>query len=423
MARGLFRQFSIGRMIGAYRSQLMRSLLRLLTFGFYGKKGMGWIKDPKKAWYNWIYYRTSISIPRMLGYKPSRGAFIFAMVVGTLFSVAVAPFDWARAGVKASKIKKSRKARSKGSSSGRVRSGSGRGKSYGYSYGSSSSSGSSFSTLSDSYNSSDNSYESSGALRDSSGNSRDSSGDLRDTSDNTRESSDSSKISTGTTRKPAGFSLDSSRDTDVYSDSSDAISFRESKPKAPPKTTTPKTSPTSSTKKSYSSSSSKTKTEDKPAPKPQNTTSTKPKANPLPDGISAYSYIKLHTPEEPVKPVEEVNHQDENAPKSKPLNVGDQYIRKRMIIAGNYYCDQDIISQLSVGAYFQFVAEPSNQYDKNAVALYFQGGKIGYVAKQDVTPIATCLKLGRNIYGVITDIQITDGKKQIEYEAWISVKR
>ncbi len=418
MARGLFRQFSIGRMIGAYRSQLMRSLLRLFTFGFYGKKGMGWIKDPKKAWYNWIYYRTSISIPRMLGYKPSRGAFIFAMVVGTLFSVAVAPFDWARAGVKAGKIKKSRS--SKGSSSGRGRGGSGRGKSYGYSYGSC---GGSFSASGDSYNFSDNSYESSGASRDSSGNSRDSSGNSSDRSDNTRESSDSSRISTGATRKPTGISLDSSRDTDVYSDASDTISFRESKPKAPPKTTKPKTTSTSSAKKSYSSSSSKTKTEDKPAPKPKNTTSTKPKPKPEPDGISAYSYIKLHTPEEPVKPVEEVNRHDENAPKSKPLNAGDQYIRKRMTIAGNYYCDQDIISRLSVGTYFQFVAEPNNQYDKNAVALCFQGGKIGYVAKQDVTPIAACLKLGRKIYGVITDIQTTDGKKEIEYEAWIGVKR
>jgi hypothetical protein len=29
---------------------------------FYGKKGMGWIRDPKKAMYNKIYHKTSFGI-------------------------------------------------------------------------------------------------------------------------------------------------------------------------------------------------------------------------------------------------------------------------------------------------------------------------------------------------------------------------
>lgn len=28
---------------------------------FYGKKGMGWVRDPKKAMYNKIYNKTSVS--------------------------------------------------------------------------------------------------------------------------------------------------------------------------------------------------------------------------------------------------------------------------------------------------------------------------------------------------------------------------
>ena len=83
---------------------------------------------------------------------------------------------------------------------------------------------------------------------------------------------------------------------------------------------------------------------------------------------------------------EEPKEPDDHNPKSKPLDEGDQYIRKRMIIAGSFYCDQTIISQLSVGTYFELIAEPDNPHDKDAVALYYQGNKIGYVAKKDVTP-------------------------------------
>lgn len=38
-----------------------RSIKRALIPG-YGKKGMGWIKNPKKAAYNKIYHKTSFSI-------------------------------------------------------------------------------------------------------------------------------------------------------------------------------------------------------------------------------------------------------------------------------------------------------------------------------------------------------------------------
>lgn len=29
---------------------------------FYGKKGMGWLRDPKKAMYNKVYHKTTFSI-------------------------------------------------------------------------------------------------------------------------------------------------------------------------------------------------------------------------------------------------------------------------------------------------------------------------------------------------------------------------
>ena len=114
MARGIIRKPSFNKIVGAYRSQWKRFWRRLFTFGIYGSKGIGWWKNPKKAWYNFWYYRTSISVYRILGCKPSRGACLCAMLIASVVSIFTAPVDVARAGVKAQKIKKMRKARDKG---------------------------------------------------------------------------------------------------------------------------------------------------------------------------------------------------------------------------------------------------------------------------------------------------------------------
>ena len=86
MARGLFRKTSFMKTVGAYRSLWKRTLLRFFFPG-YGMKGMGWLRDPKKAWYNWLYHRTSLSIPRLLGYKPSLGGTVAAMLVASVFNI------------------------------------------------------------------------------------------------------------------------------------------------------------------------------------------------------------------------------------------------------------------------------------------------------------------------------------------------
>ena len=91
-----------------------------------------------------------------------------------------------------------------------------------------------------------------------------------------------------------------------------------------------------------------------------------------------------------------------------------------MIIAGSFYCDLNIIAQLSIGTYIDLIAEPDNPYDKDAVALYYQGNKIGYVSKSDVIPFVVCLKLQRSIYGVITDIRCREGRKEVEFETWFA---
>lgn len=114
---------------------------------------------------------------------------------------------------------------------------------------------------------------------------------------------------------------------------------------------------------------------------------------------------------------------DENTPKSMPKNEKDQYIRKRMIIAGSSYCDKEALGALEVGSYIDLEAEPDNPYDKDAVKILHNGQKIGYVAKQDRLAFVTCLKLKRNIYGVITAIIAEEAQIKYEFETWFDSAR
>ena len=118
-----------------------------------------------------------------------------------------------------------------------------------------------------------------------------------------------------------------------------------------------------------------------------------------------------------------VNESDENTPKSTPKNEKDRYIRKRMLIAGSHYCDQDVLDTLQIGSHIDLEAEPDNPYDKDAVKLLFNGQKIGYIAKKDHMAFVTCLKLKRKMYGVITAIIEEDGQTKYEYETWFDSER
>lgn len=353
MSRGLFRKTSFNKLVGAYRSQWKRFWLRLFTFGMYGRKGMGWWRDPKKAWYNWWYHRTSISIPRMLGYRPSRASFFCAMLVASVISIFAAPVDATRAGVKAHKIKAERKARS----------------------------------------------ESSGT-----------------------RSSTSTRTNTGSTSRTATTNTRASYTsgtTTPRSPSSTGTQTRSQKP-ASTNYSTPRTASSSVTKPRNTNSTPKAKTTYTPITKPAQ--EEKPKQE-----YTYSSTIFNYEPTKPIAPVvqpePEVKEPDENTPKSKPKHEGDQYIRKRMIIAGSSYCEKTALDKLSIGTYFELVAEPTNPYDKDAVMLLHDGDKIGYIAKQDKLAFVTCLKLKRKIYGVITDIITEPYPTKYEFEAWFdSVK-
>lgn len=329
VARGFFRKTSFNKMVGAYRSQYKRFWMRLFTFGMYGRKGMGWWRDPKRALYNWWYYRTSVSLPRLLGYKPSKLAFFCAMLFSTTISIAVAPFDAIYAAAKAHRIRKSWNSRSKKKSTGTKRTGK------------------------------------------------------------------------ATANKAA--------------DRENA----EQKKSAPAEkaTVTPSKSP--SERKAADKTSAKPKAT--PPAKVAPAVPEKKQMQVKHEELSAL-YRKENASPAVLAQQEAPKVPDEDAPKSKPLYEADRYIR-RLVLAGTDLCDQAAANSLSVGTYIQLAAESENPKDKNAVALFCQGSKIGYIAQKDALPFAACLKLQREVYGVITDIREKAGKKEIEYETWFSGKR
>lgn len=341
MARGLFRKTSFNKMVGAYRSQWKRFWMRLFTFGVYGRKGMGWWRDPKKAWYNFWYHRTSISIPRMLGYKPSRLSMFGAMLVASVASIFAAPVDATRAGVKAHKIRTERKARS--------------------------------------------------------------------ASSGTRTSSSTRTASASENRTPATPSSTTTALTGSY------------------KSSTRNTNNLSQIHRASSTNSVnsavKSKNASTPKPKAIHTPVVKPVQDEKKPEYTYSSRIFKDAYEKPATPivaaVPEIKEPDENTPKSKPKHENDQYIRKRMIIAGSSYCEKSVLDKLSIGTYFELIAEPTNPYDKDAIMLVHDGEKIGYIAKQDKLAFVTCLKLKRRVYGVITDIIAGDGDHpKYEFETW-----
>ena len=326
LARGFVRKPSFWKIVGAYRSQWKRSIMRFFFPNTYGKKGMGWWHNPRKAAYNWWYNRTSVSAYDFGLFRRSRPskAFIGCVLgIGLICSLFTLPFDVAKACSTGHKINKARKKRTQA-------------------------------------NSTHNTTK------------------RKNTGENQRNKAYSTSAANNITSASSPGTTAATSNT------------RNKKTDESLKKTIP-TVPESSEQTSHISMTLTSIT-----------------------SVETYVVPKPHD--------DEPNEPDENTPKSIPLNEKDQYIRKRMIIAGSYYADQAAVEQLAVGIYFQLVAEPDNPHDKDAIALYYQGCRIGYVAKKDVLPFITCLKLKRSIYGVITDIQETNGRKVFEYETWFASK-
>lgn len=350
MARGLLRKPSFWKIVGAYRSQWKRFWLRLFSFGTYGKKGMGWLRNPKKAWYHFWYHRTSLSLPRLLGYKPSWLTTSCALIIASAVSVVASPIDATQAGIKVHKAKAAKKERA--------------------------------------------------SKQDSPTNS---------------PHTERPKQSTSVNRSQASTS------TSYYKTSQAQETVKESEQK--PRTVVALSRPVRPTTTATPSSASTKPTSTKAVPKVADTPIIHKKDPPKPihtEFTSLYKQepTKVETP--PPAPI--IAEPDENTPKSTPKHEHDQYIKKRMIVAGSSYSDQAALDKLIVGSYLELVPEPTNPYDKDAIMLAHNGEKIGYIAKQDKLAFVTCLRLGRKMYGVITDIQFETYPTKYEYETWFDLE-
>lgn len=60
------RKPSIKRSISARTTGRAKRAVKKAVIPGYGKKGMGWVKDPKKAAYNKVYNKTSIGLGGLL---------------------------------------------------------------------------------------------------------------------------------------------------------------------------------------------------------------------------------------------------------------------------------------------------------------------------------------------------------------------
>ena len=353
MARGFIRKTSFWKIVGAFRSQWKRKLKRMFIPG-YGKRGMGWWRNPKKAMYSWWYNRSSVSVYRMFGGKSSHGTILFAMVFALFANVFAAPVDITKAVAKASKIKKARKARAERNSS---------------------------------------------------------------RSSNTRTTS---KTSTNTASETTRQSVSSSYESPKDSSERTFNNFKTTTTGSPPRRTT-----SSSSTKSHSSNSSSSEKNKSPQESITNDIKVTPETVEQKKTWDEYAHCfsnpspKNECATKVVSPKNEVSKElDENTPKSKPKNDKDQYIRKRMIIAGSSYCDPAVLEKLKCGTYFDLEAEPDNPNDKDAVKLTLDGQKIGYIAKADRMAFVTCLKMKRSVYGVITDIKNDSFSVKYEFETW-----
>lgn len=347
MARGLIRKPSFAKVIGAYRSQWKRFWLRLFTFGAYGSRGMGWLCDPEKAAYNWLYNRTSISVYKLFDGKASFGSCFFALLCAAIFSIFTFPVDVASAGAKAHKLRKEIKKHAASSQEAR--------------------------------------------------------------SESTTNVTKSSAISNTRTSSTGSSSV-----------SSDTESAQNDRSKSTQKkATAAKRTPHSSSTKATDATHHKTKSDTATEKQKEKKIVSCPAEQATADTPYTYTQI-LELPKIEIKPVAEKAPEgaDESAPRSTPKHENDQYIRKRLIIAGSSYCDASVLSKLQIGAYFELEAEPDSPYDKDAVKLLLEGKKIGYIAKAESLAFLTCLKLNRNIYGVITDIITENGSTKYEYETW-----
>ena len=73
-----------------------------------------------------------------------------------------------------------------------------------------------------------------------------------------------------------------------------------------------------------------------------------------------------------------------------------------------FHPGEEIWPSLTVGAPLALVREPNNRHDANAVAVYFQKVKLGYVPRGENSAIAQMLDRGERLAGSINQLAVDE---------------
>ena len=90
-------------------------------------------------------------------------------------------------------------------------------------------------------------------------------------------------------------------------------------------------------------------------------------------------------------------------------NVSEKVLIQSSPIAGfQFHHGEAVWDSLSVGSRLELQREAENPHDRNAVAVYFQEDKLGYIPAAENTPLAQMLDRGESLKATVSELKRTD---------------
>ena len=100
----------------------------------------------------------------------------------------------------------------------------------------------------------------------------------------------------------------------------------------------------------------------------------------------------------------------------------DVLIQTSSIAGFQYYQGEFFWEQLSLGDPLQLSREPENPYDENAVAIYREGIKLGYLPRVENIVVARMMDKGHHINALIENKQKSaDPWGRMTVEVWLRI--
>ncbi|MCF6240678.1 MAG: HIRAN domain-containing protein [Bacteroidales bacterium] len=96
------------------------------------------------------------------------------------------------------------------------------------------------------------------------------------------------------------------------------------------------------------------------------------------------------------------------------------YLLTTYVAGYQYYDGETIEKQFKKSAQLKLCLEESNAYDKNAVELYYNDVKIGYIPRMDNEIIANLLRKNKEIYAEIKEFYPHNPEwNRLEINVWM----